>query len=173
MHTSRTAVAVLIVTATAVVTYAQAPSAPPKPATHPASYAAPMVNAADLKWGPAPPAFNSGAEMAVVDGDPTKPGPFVIRAKFPAGFKVMPHWHPTDESVTVISGTLAAGMGDKWDDAAMKTYTAGAFARMPRKATHYVQAKEETIVQVHGTGPFTLTYVNASDDPRKNKTPGK
>lgn len=169
MDTSRTAVAVLIVTAATVVTYAQAPSAPPKPAAHPAAHAAPMVNAADLTWGPAPPAFNAGAQMAVVDGDPAKAGPFVIRAKFPAGYKVMPHWHPTDEGVTVISGSLAAGMGDKWDDAAMKTFTAGAFARMPKKATHYVEAKEETIIQVHGTGPFTLTYVNPSDDPRKKK----
>ena len=61
-------------------------------------------------------------------------------------------------------------MGEKWDDAAMKTFTAGAFARMPKKSPHYVQAKEETVVQVHGTGPFTLTYVNPNDDPRKKKT---
>jgi hypothetical protein len=163
-------VALFVVTA-AGVSYAQAPDKPAsKPAAHQATHAAPMVNAGDLKWGPAPPAFNAGAQMAVIDGDPTKPGPFVIRAKFPSGFKVMPHWHPTDESVTVISGTLAAGMGDKWDDAAMKTFTAGGFARMPRKTTHYVQAKEETIVQVHGIGPFMLTYVNPNDDPRKKKT---
>lgn len=146
------------------------PKSPSQTGAHPPAHAAPMVNASDLKWGPAPPAFDAGAQMAVVDGDPTKPGPFVIRAKFPAGFKVMPHWHPTDESVTVISGTLAAGMGEKWDDSAMKTFTAGAFARMPKKTPHYVQAKEETIVQVHGTGPFTLTYVNPADDPRKKKT---
>src|SRR5688572_15349300 len=99
MHTLRSAVAVLIVTAAAAIAYAQAPSAPARPAAHPAAHAAPMVNPADLKWGPAPPAFSAGAQMAVVDGDPTKPGAFVIRAKFPAGFKVMPHWHPTDESV--------------------------------------------------------------------------
>lgn len=146
------------------------PKSPSQTGAHPAAHAAPMVNASDLKWGPAPPAFDAGAQMAVVDGDPTKPGPFVIRAKFPAGFKVMPHWHPTDESITVISGTLAAGMGEKWDDPAMKTFTAGAFARMPKKTAHYVQAKEETVVQVHGTGPFTLTYVNPADDPRKKKT---
>ena len=58
-------------------------------------------------------------------------------------------------------------MGEKWDDAAMKTFTAGAYARMPQNSPHYVHAKEETIVQVHGTGPFTLTYVNPTDDPRK------
>ena len=171
MFSSRNIAVALIVAAAASATNAQAPAKPsPKPVAHPPAHAAPMVNASDLKWGAAPPAFNAGAQMVVIDGDPTKPGPFVIRAKFPAGFKVMPHWHPTDESVTVISGTLAAGMGDKWDDAAMKTFTAGAFARMPKKSPHYVQAKEETVVQVHGTGPFTLTYVNPNDDPRKKKT---
>jgi quercetin dioxygenase-like cupin family protein len=170
MPNLRTAVVALSLTAAAGVGYAQAPAKPaPQTAAHPAKHSAPMVNAADLKWGPAPPAFSAGAQMAVVDGDPSKPGPFVIRARFPAGFKVMPHWHPTDESLTVISGTLAAGMGEKWDDGAMKTFTAGAFARMPRKTPHYVQAKEDTTVQVHGTGPFTLTYVNPGDDPRKKK----
>ena len=171
MLSSRTTAVALIVVAGAAITSAQAPAQqPPQPAAHPPAHSAPMVNASDLKWGAAPPAFNAGAQMAVIDGDPTKPGPFVIRAKFPAGFKVMPHWHPTDENVTVISGTLVAGMGQKWDDAAMKTFTAGGFARMPKETPHYVQAKEETIVQVHGTGPFTLTYVNPNDDPRKKKT---
>lgn len=165
MHRFHASVAAVVVLAAAAAAYAQAPATPAKQAAH----AAPMVNAADLQWGAAPPAFNAGAQMAVVDGDPAKPGPFVVRVKFPSGFKVMPHWHPTDENVTVISGTLAAGMGNKWDDAAMKTFTAGAFARMPKKAAHYVQAKEETIVQVHATGPFTLTYVNPDDDPRKKK----
>ena len=175
MHRFRTAATAFLVAAFTIAAYAQAPTKPAtKPTTHPVTHsvahAAPMVNASDLKWGPAPPAFNAGAQMAVVDGDPSKPGPFVIRAKFPAGFKVMPHWHPTDENVTVISGTLTAGMGEKWDDGGMKTFTAGAFARMPKRTAHYVQAKEETIVQVHGTGPFTLTYVNPNDDPRKKKT---
>jgi quercetin dioxygenase-like cupin family protein len=168
MSSFRNIVIALLVAAVGAVANAQAPAKPsPKPPAHPAAHAAPMVNASDLKWAAAPPAFSPGAQMAVVDGDPTKPGPFVIRAKFPAGFKVMPHWHPTDESVTVISGALVAGMGEKWDDAAMKTFSAGAFARMPKKTPHYVQAKEDTVIQVHGTGPFTLTYVNPNDDPRK------
>lgn len=171
MQKFRISLVAVLVAAAAAFAYAQAPEkSAPKPAAHPAAHAAPMLNASDMKWGAAPPAFNAGAQMAVVDGDPSQPGPFVIRAKFPAGFKVMPHWHPTDESVTVISGTLVAGMGEKWDDGAMKTFTPGAFARMPKKTAHYVQAKEETIVQVHGTGPFTLTYVNPNDDPRKKKT---
>ena len=167
MNTFRTAVVVLAFAAAVVASPSPAASAKQPPPSAQQAHHAPMVNASDLKWGAAPPAFSPGAQMAVVDGDPTKSGPFVIRAKFPAGFKVMPHFHPTDEHVTVISGTLAAGMGEKWDDAAMRTFTAGAYARMPQNSPHYVHAKEETIVQVHGTGPFTLTYVNPTDDPRK------
>ena len=172
MKNLRAPLVALFLAAATVAAYTQAPAknATPKQtdAAGSASHA-PMVNAADLKWGPAP-AFNAGAQLAVIDGDPTKTGPFVLRVKFPDGFKVMPHWHPTDENVTVLSGTLMAGMGEKWDEAAMKTFTAGGFARMARKTPHYVMAKGETVVQVHATGPFVLTYVNPNDDPRKKKT---
>lgn len=170
MRRLRTCLVVLVLAAAATGLHAQAPA---KSAAKPAQHAAPAthpMNAADLKWGAAPPAFNPGAQMAVVDGDPSKPAPFVIRVKLPDGFKVMPHWHPTDENVTIISGTLSRGMGEKWDDAAMETLTAGGFARMPKKMAHYVVAKGETIVQVHGVGPFALTYVNPKDDPRLKKT---
>ena len=103
MQKFRISLVAVLVAAAAAFAYAQAPEkSAPKPAAHPAAHAAPMLNASDMKWGAAPPAFNAGAQMAVVDGDPSQPGPFVIRAKFPAGFKVMPNWHPTDESVTVI-----------------------------------------------------------------------
>jgi hypothetical protein len=172
MHKLRTPVVALFLAAAVTAAYAQAPAKPaaksaaqPPAAAHP-----PMVNAADLKWGPAPTAFQPGAQVAVIDGDPTKAGPFVLRAKFPDGFKVMPHWHPTDESVTVLSGTLMAGMGEKWDDASMKAFTAGGFARLPKKSPHYVQAKGETLLQIQAMGPFVLTYVNPKDDPRQKKT---
>jgi len=122
---------------------------------------------ADLKWGAAPPALPKGASLAVVTGDPGQPGPFTIRIRFPAGYQVPPHWHPTDEHVTVLSGTVAFGMGDKVDPAAMKELTAGGFARMPAEMRHYVTAKTEATLQVHGVGPFTLNYVNPADDPRK------
>jgi quercetin dioxygenase-like cupin family protein len=175
MHSVRTSVVVVFLLAAVAAVYAQTPAKsgakkPGTPPPPPKTAAHTMMNASDIKWGPAPPAFQPGAQFAVLEGDPAKPGPFVVRVKFPDGYKVMPHWHPTDENVTVISGTLIAGMGEKWEDGAMKTFTAGAFARMPKRAAHYVQAKDETIVQVHGTGPFTLTYVNPNDDPRKKKT---
>ena len=68
-----------------------------------------------LKWGPAPPSLPPGAQVAVLDGDPGKDGPYVLRAKLPSGYKVPPHTHPTDENVTVISGTFHIAMGDKFD----------------------------------------------------------
>lgn len=172
MHNIRTAVAALAAAGfatVAAVTHAQAPGKAAGQGAPPAAAAHVMMNAADLKWGAAPDAFNPGAQFAVVDGDPSKAAPFVVRLKFPDGYKVMPHWHPTDEIVTVLSGTLVAGMGEKWDDAAMKAFTAGGFARLPKKRAHYVTAKGDTIVQVQAMGPFVLTYVNAKDDPRSKK----
>jgi len=143
-------------------------------AAKPAAKAAPkhvIVTNADIKWGPAPEGLPAGAQVAVLDGDPGKAGvPFVIRAKMPDGYKVMPHWHPTDESITVLSGTFVAGMGDKWTDSALTSLKAGEFARMPKNMHHYAGAKGETIIQIHGTGPFGITYVNPKDDPRKKST---
>jgi quercetin dioxygenase-like cupin family protein len=127
-----------------------------------------MVNAAELKWGPGPPALPPGGQIAVIDGDPSKAGaPFVMAAKIPDGYKVPPHWHPTDEHIIVVSGALMLGMGDKWDQANMKAVTPGGFAKMPANMRHSALAKGETIFHVYGIGPFELTYVNASDDPRK------
>jgi Domain of unknown function (DUF4437) len=140
-------------------------------AAKPAAKHAVVVTAADTKWGPAPDALPAGAQFAVLDGDPGKAGmPFVVRLKMPDGYKIMPHWHPTDESVTVISGTFSAGMGDSWTDSSMTTLKAGEYARMPKMMHHYATAKGETVVQVHGVGPFTITYVNPKDDPRKKTT---
>ena len=79
----------------------------------------------------------------------------------------MPHYHPTDESITVLSGAFMAGMGDTWNDSSMATLKAGEFAKMPKLMHHYAGSKGETIIQIHGTGPFAITYVNPKDDPRK------
>ena len=105
--------------------------------------------------------------FTVVSGDPGKPGLFVVRLKLPAGYKINPHWHPTDEHVTVLSGTFALGMGEKFDQAAMTELPVGGYALLPAQMRHYAMAKGETTVQVHGQGPFTLTYVNPADDPSK------
>jgi quercetin dioxygenase-like cupin family protein len=128
-----------------------------------------MISPDQVKWGPGPPSLPAGAELAVLSGDPSKAGSFTMRVKFPAGFKVPPHWHPTDENVVVISGTMLLGEGDKFDEAAAHELPAGSFMVMPKQMRHFAMAKEESIVQIYGTGPFAVNYVNAADDPRKAK----
>jgi hypothetical protein len=121
-----------------------------------------------IKWGPAPPSLPAGAQAAVLFGDPGKSGtPYVIRLKLPDGFKVPAHWHPTEENVTVLKGTFLIGTGDKLDPAHLEEMPAGSYMRMPKTMRHFAMAKGETIVQVHGIGPFVINYVNPSDDPRK------
>ena len=123
--------------------------------------------AADLKWGDPPPVFEKGATFALVSGDPSKEGLYVVRLKMPAGYRINPHWHPTDEHVTVLSGTFAVGMGEKFDKATMKDLPAGGYALLPAEMRHFAMAKTASVVQVHGPGPFTLNYVNPADDPTK------
>jgi quercetin dioxygenase-like cupin family protein len=137
----------------------------------PASSGHNIVLPAAIQWGPAAPGLPTGAMMAVLSGDPSKEGLFVVRAKFPDGYKVSPHWHPTDEHLTVLKGTLLFGMGEKFDKAALKPIPVGGYNKAEAKMPHYVLAKSETIVQITGTGPFAITYVDPSDDPRtKSKT---
>jgi hypothetical protein len=126
-----------------------------------------MIGASDIKWGPAPPGMPAGMEAAVLDGDPGKPGLFTIRVKAPDGYMVPPHWHGADEHITVFSGTLMMGTGAKWDDSALHEMSAGSYGRMPRRTNHFVKMKGETTFQVSGMGPFSITYVDPKDDPRK------
>jgi quercetin dioxygenase-like cupin family protein len=125
-----------------------------------------MLEAKQTKWGDAPPVLRKGAQFAVLSGDPGKQGPFVIRLKMPAGYKVAPHWHPTDEQVTVIAGTFSLGMGDNFDAQATKTLTSGGYALLPAEMHHFAWSKTGATIQVHGMGPFALNYVNPTDDPR-------
>ncbi|GAC1329507.1 MAG: hypothetical protein NVSMB26_05850 [Beijerinckiaceae bacterium] len=121
----------------------------------------------DIKWGPAPPNSPPGAQMAIISGDPSKSGPYVLRMKVPATFKIPPHHHPTAENLTVLSGTFHAGMGDKFDEKNGITLEPGAFVSMPANMNHFGWASAETIMQFHGQGPFKIEYVNAADDPSK------
>ena len=124
------------------------------------------VSSEQLKWMPISPAYPKGGKVAVLAGDPTKEGQYVIRLKAPAGYKVAPHSHPFDEHVTVISGALILDTGDKPDSsrAALKP---GAFVKMPKGAVHYAIFPEATIIQVHGQGPQGINYADPADDPRK------
>ena len=156
---------ILVAGVVAVVATAAAVATAQKPAEHLA------INAAELKWGPAPPGLPPGAQAAVIEGDPSKAGePFAVRIKAPDGFKVPPHWHPSDERVVVLSGTLMIGLGEKMDASKAHSLTAGGYARMPKEVRHFAAVKGETIFQVSGMGPFEITYVNPNDDPRKKKT---
>jgi len=141
-------------------------AAPKKPAhTMASKEKAVVLTPADLKWGDPPAVFPAGAKLAVLEGDPGKAGPFTIRLQAPDGYKVMAHWHPTAEKITVISGEFHAGMGDKLQEEGSSTFPAGSFIVMPAHMHHFAWAKGETIVQVSGNGPFQLTYVNPADDP--------
>jgi ketosteroid isomerase-like protein len=125
------------------------------------------VESAALTWGDNPPSLPPGSKIAVVSGDPSKAGPFVLRAQVPAGYKVAPHWHPGDENLTVLSGTIALGMGDTWDETKMQTTGAGGYVGLPALMHHYFLAKSAATFQVHGNGPFVVNYINPADDPSK------
>jgi quercetin dioxygenase-like cupin family protein len=132
-----------------------------------------FVTPADVKWGEPPPVLAKGVMFTVVSGDPGKAGAFTVRLKMPAGYKIAPHWHPTDEHVTVLSGTFALGMGEKFDAATMKDLPAGSYGLLPAEMRHFAMAKTAAVVQVHGTGPFVLNYVNPADDPSRTAAPVK
>jgi anti-sigma factor ChrR (cupin superfamily) len=172
MSIARTVLAALAATAIA----SAAPNAQTAKKTAPAAATKPSMakpvalGPSDIKWGPGPASLPAGAQMAVLEGDPSKAGaPFVIRAKLPDGYRIAPHWHPTDENVSVLSGTFLVGMGDTFNDKSMTTLAAGGFAHMPKTMHHYASSKGETVIQVHGVGPFAVNYVNAADDPSKKK----
>lgn len=128
-----------------------------------------MVAPGAVTWGDATPSLPPGARMAVVSGDPTQPQPFVVRAQLPAGYRIAPHWHPTDEHITVLSGTVALGMGETFDQSAMKDLSTGGYMAVPAEMRHAFMAKTAATIQVHGMGPFAVNYVNPADDPSQQK----
>jgi len=118
-------------------------------------------------WAPAPAVFPAGAQMAVVSGDPTKAGPFVIELSMPSGYRIPPHTHPTDETVKVVKGTFLVGMGNTYDEANAKPMPTGASGSIKAGMAHFGTAQGATVVSVTSTGPFAMTYVNPSDDPTR------
>lgn len=129
-----------------------------------------FIQASEIKWGPAPASLPSGAQGAVLQGDPGKAGPFTLRLKLPDGYRIPPHYHPAIEHITVLEGTFVLGTGETQNPGTEKPLGTGSFAFMPAGMRHFVRAQGATVVQLHGTGPWGITYVNASDDPR-NKQP--
>ena len=125
-----------------------------------------VVVPADVKWSDVP-SLPPGAQIAVLEGPLSEAVPFTMRLKLPANYQIPAHFHGAIEHVTVISGTFNLGMGDKLDRAATRGLPAGSAAIMPVGMRHFAWTGEETVVQVHGVGPWTITYVNPADDPRK------
>jgi hypothetical protein len=128
-----------------------------------------LFPASEIHWVDGPPSLQKGAEMAVLEGDPAKEGAFTMRLRFPGDFDVKPHWHTQIEHVTVISGTLHFGMGGKFDRAKTQPMPAGSFGFWPVGMSHFAYTEGETVLQLHGKGPWTITYVNPADDPRGRK----
>lgn len=124
-----------------------------------------MHMAGGMKWDDAPPTLPKGAKIAVLDGDPGKAGPFVIRLKMPPGYKVPPHWHSKAENVTIISGAASLGMGDTLDMKAAQTLKTGDFHFIGAQVHHYAFSRGGAVVQIHGEGPFDITYINPADNP--------
>lgn len=137
---------------------------PPAPADPNAPHL--TVTPEDVKWAAAAH-LTPGAMVAVVEGNPKDAGPYVIRVKLPAGFRIPPHRHSADENAVVLAGTFAVGRGETFDAAAAKELSAGSFFKIPHGVAHFAFAKTETVIQVHGFGPSTFEYVNPAEDPRK------
>jgi hypothetical protein len=127
----------------------------------------------DLKWVDGPPSLPKGAQVVTLTGDPAAAGPFTIRIMVPAGYKVPPHFHPADENLTVLSGDLFMAVGDTWDESKGHILGKAAFSIMPKGMHHYAWSVSGAVLQVHGMGPWGITYVNPADDPRNMKRASK
>lgn len=128
-----------------------------------------IENVSEANWGAAPPMLPPGAKIEVLQGNPMGDALYTVRLKFPANYKIPAHSHPKDELVTVLSGELYMGMGDKLDPKGAKALTVGGFGLMPANENHFAFTKKETVILLHGIGPVEFKYVNPADDPR-NKT---
>lgn len=124
------------------------------------------VQPGSVEWRPGPATLPRGAEMSVLEGDPTMSGPFTMRVRFPRNYIVPPHYHTAVEHLTVLSGRMHLGMGEKVDMGSATLLTAGSFSMMPAGMRHFAHTLEETVIQVNGNGPWRIVYVNSNDDPR-------
>lgn len=129
-----------------------------------------MLKSADLKWTEGPNSLPPGLKVAAMEGDMTKAGPFTIRVIMPPNYKIPPHWHPQIEHVTVLEGDFYMGHSDKYDESKEAMLPVGSFAVMPIKFHHYAYTKDkQAVIQLHGIGPWGITYLDPNDDPRKKK----
>ena len=125
-----------------------------------------LHSAGEIQWKDGPPALPKGAKFAVLEGDPTNEGMFLMRLRVPDGFHIPAHTHPIPERVTVIQGTFKVAMGDSPKVANAKVLSAGGYAMLPPGMVHAAWMEGDTILQIHGDGPWGIKYVNPADDPR-------
>jgi hypothetical protein len=139
-------------------------------AAHPASSAKNAFTPDAIPYGPPPAFVPAGAQLAVLEGDPSAPsGDYTVRLKMPNGYRIAPHWHPHRENVTIISGTFKVGMGDQFDESNMGAFPAGSFAYLDPEMHHYAAASGEVVAQIHGVSPLQFNYINPGDDPSRKK----
>ena len=129
-----------------------------------------LVPADKVQWGPAPPVLPAGAQIAVLEGNPSEKGPVTLRLRFPASYNIPAHWHSMTERVTVISGAFHIGMGDKLDRQASQTLEPGGFVLLPATMHHFGWTATPTVVQINLEGPFDIFYVNPADNPQQPLT---
>ena len=125
----------------------------------------------DLQYN-APPFLPKGIEVAGIFQEPAEKAgaAWILRVKYSANVRLMPHSHPDTRQITVLSGTYYQGAGERFDEKALTAYPPGAFLIVPAGVKHFVWAKDgETIVQESGTTPTGITYVDPSHDPRNRK----
>lgn len=125
-----------------------------------------VVPADQVQWGPAPSALPAGAQIAVLEGNPSEKGPVTLRLRFPANYSIPPHWHSMAERVTVLSGRLHVGMGDTLDRTVSQSLEPGGFVSLPATMHHFAWTDIATDVQISLEGPFDIFYVNATDNPQ-------
>src|SRR5262245_55830724 len=135
----------------------------------PASGAWALYVPGGIEWKPGPDSLAPGAKIAVLEGDPSKDGFFTIRILMPDGYRVAPHWHPKTERLTIISGTVNLGTGDRFDATPTKPLPAGTYSSMPPKMTHFAWMTGETVLQLSSIGPWQVVYVDPADDPRTGR----
>ena len=144
----------------AAAALAEGPSS--QPASQPAAKQPIQIVASAVPYKPAPPTMPPGTQIAVLEGDPKAPGAiFTIRLKVPAGTALPPHWHPSDERVTVMEGTWSVGFGDVVDKAKGTTFLAGSFYVTPTPMHHFAWTDTGAVLQITGVGPWETRPVDA------------
>lgn len=123
-----------------------------------------VLTPSEMSWTSQGPLAAPGMEQVNLVGNPSRPGAYTLRLKFPKGFKIAPHSHPDAREVTIISGVYATGYGDTFDSAKLKILPAGSFYTEPANIPHFIEIEEDTVLQVSGTGPSGRKLVNPFDN---------